>query len=99
MNYNCNLSKYKNLDLLYIPDGKMATQYGRSLEVSEEVEDLSTNSHSQGENSGDFIASTASDQAKLQRVRGLFRRRRKTKNEGEEKESVTKNRPYGEMSV
>ena len=77
----------------------MATQYGRSLEVSAEVEDPSTNSHSQGENSGEFIASTASEHAKLERVRGLFRRRKKTKDESEEKESVNKNRPYGEMSV
>lgn len=88
-----------SLALVYIPYGKMATPGGRSLEVSAEVEALSTNSHIEGEDTGEFIASTASDRSKLDRFGGLFRRRKKAKDEGEEKESVAKNRPYGEMGV
>lgn len=83
---------------LYIPDGKMAAPGGRSLEVPAEVEALSTNSHLGGEDSGEFLTSKAIDNSKLDRFRGLFQRRKK-KNDGEENETVTKNRPYGEISV
>ena len=79
-----------------IPDSKMATPGGRSLEVPAEVEALSsTNSHLGGEDTGEFITSKASDDSKVDRFRGLFRRKKKTKNDDEEKETVTKNRPYG----
>ena len=87
------------LTLLYYISGKMATPGGRSLEVAAEVEGLSTNSHLEGEDGGEFLASTASDKSKFDRFGGLFRRRKKGKDEGEDKEeSESKNRPYGEMA-
>lgn len=79
----------------------MAAQGGRSLEVPADVEPFSTNSQSV-EGSNEFIASSASDNTKLDRLRGLFRRKKKSKNDGDEEEEevkMNKNRPYGELSA
>lgn len=79
----------------------MAAQGGRNLEVPADVEPFSTNSQSAGSN--EFIASSASDNTKLDRLRGLFRRKKKTKNDGEdeaeEEQPMNKNRPYGGLSA
>lgn len=78
----------------------MAAQGGRSLEVPADAEPFSTNSQSL-EGSNEFIASSTSDTTKLDRLRGLFRRKKNTKKDGDDTEEVkmNKNRPYGELGA